>query len=312
MISRRLLRIKVLKELYGYTISHNSLIAAEKELAHSIGKTYDQYKYLFLFLPLLQDYAQTRIDIGKHKYLPSETELNPNTKFADNAAIKNIKGNPDLKKFATQNSILLKDASSVVKKMYSSMIERDYFKEYMDNPSRSFAEDKELVMDILANEFEDFEDLETLLEEQCIYWTDEPCFIVSSIIRTVKSMSGTKDLKLLSLFKNTDDEGFAKRLFLHAATNFDEYNKLVDEYTPNWDVERIAFTDVLLLVAAISELVEFPVIPVKVTMDEYIDLARFYSTAGSSIFINGVLDKVVQELKSKGMIVKEGLGLVDK
>lgn len=312
MISRRLLRIKVLKELYGYTISHNSLVAAEKELAHSIGKTYDQYKYLFLFLPLLQDYAQTRIDIGRHKHLPSENELNPNTKFADNAAIKNIEENPDLKKFANQNSILLKDAAGVIKKMYASIIERDYFKKYMANPSRSFAEDKELIIDILTNEFEDFEDLETLIEEQCIYWTDEPCFIVSSIIRTVKNMSETKELKLLSLFKNTDDEGFANRLFRHAAVNFDEYNKLVDDYTPNWDVERIAFTDTLLLVAAISELVEFPVIPIKVTMDEYIDLARFYSTTGSSIFINGVLDKAVQELKSKGLIVKEGLGLVDK
>ncbi|MDR2563274.1 MAG: transcription antitermination protein NusB [Prevotellaceae bacterium] len=312
MISRRLLRVKVLKELYGYAVSHNSLPAAEKELALSIDKTYDQYKYLFLFLPMLQDYAQSRIDIGRQKFLPTDIEINPNTKFAENQVIQRIAENSDLRKYAERNSVMLTEASGVVKKMYANIVEREYYKEYMENPTQSFAEDKQLLVDILVNEFEDLEDLEVLLEEQSIYWTDEPGFVVSAIIKTVKSMSATKPFKLLEFFKNPEDEEFASRLFRCSAVKFEEYSKLIDEYTPNWDVERIAFTDTLLLVAAIAELIEFPFIPVKVTMDEYIELARFYSTSGSSTFINGVLDKAVHELTSKGMIEKRGAGLMEK
>ena len=312
MISRRLLRVKVLKELYGYTVSHNSLPAAEKELALSIGKTYDQYKYLFLFLPMLQDYAQSRIDIGKQKYLPTDVEINPNTKFAENRAILQIAANADLRKYAERNSATLAEASGVVKKMYANILERDYYKTYMENTGHSFVEDRQLLVHILVNEFEDFDDLEMLLEEQSIYWTDEPGFVLSTIIRTIKTMTASKPLQLLEFFKKPEDEEFARRLFRCSAANFEEYSKLIDEYTPNWDVDRIAYTDTLLLVAAIAELVEFPFIPIKVTMDEYIELARFYSTSGSSTFINGVLDKAVNELKAKGMINKRGAGLLEK
>jgi N utilization substance protein B len=311
MISRRLLRIKVLKELYGYvTGERNFLSATEKELKLSISKTYEQYKYLFCFIPLLQEHAQNRIEIGRQKFLPTDDEKNPNMKFINNKLIKQIAENRDLQSFSTKNSAILADAMPVVGKMYGNITGKDYFLEYMSSPETSFKQDKKLVVDILCNEFEDFDDLYSLLEEQSIYWTDEPEFVVSNIIKTVNSIKEDKPFVLMPLYKNSDDAMFAERLLKHAVENYDRYNKLIDEHTPNWDVERIALMDILILIIAISEFIEFADIPVKVTLDEYIDLARFYSTSSSCVFVNGVLDKLVDYFERNSLLNKTGKGLI--
>lgn len=313
MISRRLLRIKVIKTLYSYLKSQNDSISnAEKELFFSINKTYDLYKYLFYFLPELQYYAQTRIDIGRQKLLPSDAERNPNTKFIENKVNKFIAENIILEKYYSQHNVQYTDAKAVIKNMFGNISKKDYYKQYMDSPDRSFIEDKGLIVDILTEEFEDFEELYVLLEEQSIFWNDELEFVVGMIIRTVKGMKEKQgaDFKLLPLFKNDEDKEFAKRLFRHAVLHFDEYNSIIDQFTPNWDVERIAFMDTLIMATALSEAVEFPNIPIKVTIDEYIELAKFYSTPNSSTFVNGVLDKVIQDFQDKGIVNKQGLGLV--
>jgi len=312
MISRRLLRIKVLKQVYGYVSGNgSSLPTAEKELQLSINKTFEQYKYLFFFVPLLRNYSEKKIETGKQKYLPTEEEKNPNTKFINNKLILQIANNKDLLKFAEKNSVLFADAiSHVIGKMYCNMAEKEYFLEYMNSPETSFDQDKKLVVNIFENEFEDFHDLFSLLEEQSIYWTDEPEFVVSNIIKTVKTIKEGKDFKLLDLYKNEDDEMFAQKLFRHAIVNYDKYNKLIDENAPNWDVERIALMDSLILIIAASECVEFPNIPIKVTLDEYIDLARFYSTSSSSVFVNGLLDKMIEHFETNNLLNKQGRGLI--
>jgi N utilization substance protein B len=312
MISRRLLRIKVLKELYGYVAgAKNSLPAAEKELRLSINKTYEQYKYLFCFIPLLQEYAQNKIEIGRQKFLPTDEERNPNMRFMNNKFIKQIAENRELQSFSNKNSAILADAANIVGKMYSNIIGKDYFSEYMSSPETSFKQDKKLVIDILYNEFEDFDDLYSLLEEQSIYWTDEPEFVISNIIKTINTIKEGESFSLMPLYKNGDDEMFAERLLKQAIVNYAQYNVLIDENTPNWDLERIALMDSLILVIAISELVEFSDIPVKVTMDEYIELARLYSTSSSCTFVNGVLDRIVNYFESNKMLHKHGRGLVE-
>jgi N utilization substance protein B len=313
MISRRLLRIKVLKEIYGYVIGEkNSLPAAEKELKLSINKTYEQYKYLFCFIPLLQEYAQNKIEIGKQKFLPTYDEKNPNMRFINNKLIKQIAENKELESFSTKNSALMADAMNVIHKMYNRLTGRDYFLEYMSSLETSFKQDKKLVIDILSNEFEDFIDLYSLLEEQSIYWTDEPEFVVSNVVKTVNTIKEDKPFKLMPLYKNNDDEMFAERLLRHAIEHYDQYNSLIDEHTPNWDVERIALMDILILIIAASEFIEFPDIPLKVTFDEYIDMARFYSTSSSCIFVNGVLDKLVEYFEHNNLLAKTGKGLLKK
>jgi N utilization substance protein B len=311
MISRRLLRIKVIKELYGFVSGQNSLPAAEKELRLSVGKTYEQYKYLFCFLPMLREYAQGKIDKGRLKYLPSDDEKNPNTKFVNNKLIGQIAANRELTDFLSKNSIIIADAErSVIPKMYANILGKDYFSEYMNSSQSSFEQDKKLVMNILSEEFEGFDDLYTMLEEQCIYWTDEPEFVVSVIVKTVKGIKVDTPFPLPPLYKNEDDEQFAQRLLRHAVVHYGKYNTLIDEHTPNWDVDRIAFMDTLILITAISEFIEFPNIPVKVTLDEYIDLARFYSTPSSCTFVNGVLDKIVEYFNKHNMLNKHGRGLI--
>lgn len=289
----------------------DSLPNAEKELALSIRKTYDQYQYLFYFLPNLQEYAQQRIDLGKQKHLATKEEKNPNTKFVENKVIIQISENSDLLKYANLHSVQMQESMSVVRKIYNSILTKDYFINYMNNPERSFEEDRQLVIDIFTEEFEDCEDLYSLLEDQNIYWTDEPEFVVGMIIRTIKGIKEDRPFRLMPLYKNEDDEVFARRLFSHAMINFDKYNKIIAEFTDNWEVERITLMDILILEIAISEMIEFSDIPIKVTLDEYIELARYYSTAGSSQFVNGVLDKIVQYLKDNNKIRKHGIGLID-
>ncbi|MDR1582445.1 MAG: transcription antitermination factor NusB [Prevotellaceae bacterium] len=311
MISRRLLRIKVLKEFYGYVIGEkNFLSAVEKELRLSIDKTYEQYKYLFCFIPLLQEHAQNKVEIGRQKFLPTDDERNPNMRFINNKLIKQIAENKDLLSFSTKNSTIMADTISIVSKMYNNIIGKEYFSEYMNNPETSFKYDKKVVIDILCNEFEDFDDLYSLLEEQSIFWTDEPEFVVSNIVKTVNTIKEDKPFSLMKLYKNSDDEMFAERLLKHAVEHYNKYNALIDEYTPNWDVERIALMDILILIIAISEFIEFADIPVKVTLDEYIDLARFYSTSSSCVFVNGVLDKLVDYFETNNLLRKTGKGLI--
>ncbi|MDR0385580.1 MAG: transcription antitermination protein NusB [Prevotellaceae bacterium] len=307
MISRRLLRIKVLKEFYGYVIGDKSFLpAVEQELRLSINKTYEQYKYLFCFIPLLQEHAQNKAEIGMQKFLPTSDERNPNMRFIDNILIKQIAENKDLQSFSNKNSVIIADATSVVGKMYNNITGKDYFMEYMSHPETSFKQDKKLVIDILNNEFEDFNDLYSLLEEQSIFWTDEPEFVVSCIVKTVNNIKAGKPFALMPLYKNGYDEIFAERLIRHAIANYKKYNALIDEHTPNWDVERIALMDILILVIAISELLEFVEIPVKVTLDEYIDIARYYSSSSSCVFINGVLDKIVAHFEANNLFNKTG------
>ncbi|MDR2285871.1 MAG: transcription antitermination factor NusB [Prevotellaceae bacterium] len=310
MISRRLLRIKVLKEFYGYVISEKkNLSSVENELRLSINKSYEQYKYLFCFISLLQEHAQNKIEIGRQKFLPTDDERNPNLRFINNKLIKQIANNKELQSFSTKNSALLADATNVVNKMYSNITGKEYFLEYMNNPETSFKQDKKLVIDILCNEFEDFDDLYSLLEEQSIFWTDESEFIVSNIVKTVNTIKENKPFSLMPLYKNDDDEMFAERLLKHAIEHYDEYNALIDKHTPNWDVERIALMDILILIIAIAEFIDFADIPVKVTLDEYIDLARFYSTSSSCIFVNGVLDKLVEYFETNNLLKKAGKGI---
>jgi N utilization substance protein B len=253
---------------------------------------------------LLQEHADGKIERGRQKYLPTDDEKNPNTRFVNNRLIKQIAENAELQSFSNKNSAILADAKSLVGKMYNNMTGREYFSGYMSAPDVSFRQDKKLVMDILCHEFEDFDDLYSLLEEQSIYWTDESEFVVSNIIKTVNSIRENKSFSLMPLYKNTEDETFAERLLRHAVVNYDKYNLLIDENTPNWDIDRIALIDILILIIATSEFIEFPDIPVRVTLDEYIDLARFYSTSSSSVFVNGVLDRVVDYFEQNKILNK--------
>jgi N utilization substance protein B len=314
MISRRLLRIKVLKEIYSFLNAGNSSIEnAEKELVFSIQKTYDLYHYLMNLIVEIADYGSQQQGLAKQKNMPTEEERNPNTKFVDNAFIRLISENKALNKYCEKRKLNWRHTPEVIKRLHHSLLASDYYKAYMQHSQCSFEEDRSLVIKFYENELEDSETLLSVLEEQNIYWNDDVEFCISQIIKTLKSFkeNQSEDTPLMPLYKDSNDESFALNLLTTAATHNAEYREMIDKHTKNWDVERIAFMDIVIMITAIAEMVEFPNIPIKVSLNEYIEIAKYYSTPNSSTFINGVLDKIVAELKTNNIIVKQGRGLIE-
>lgn len=313
MISRRILRIKILQLLYAYYQgADNAMNKYEKELFFSIQKTYDLYHYLLLLIIDIADYANSRIELARQKLRPTREDLNPNTKFIDNKIIQQLRVNKQLNLYLNSNKLSWVNSPELIKKLHNRIRMAQYFKEYMDNPVRDYEQDKKLVTDIYTHEIVDAEGIYQALEEQSIYWNDEVEFVISMISKTIKDFreDQNENALLLPLFKNEDDREFARDLFRKSVVHKEEYTKLIESYTENWDVERIAFLDMLILVMAITEAVAFASIPTRVTINEYLEIAKFYSTEKSSIFINGLLDKIFKYLKDNNKIIKTGRGLI--
>lgn len=313
MISRRLIRIKIVQILYAYTTGESSAIdKSDKELAMSIKKAYDLYHYLVLLLVDMSDYAAERIEIASNKILPNYEDLHPNRRFVDNKAIAQLRDNKGFVDYLSQNKLTWNQYPELAKKLYQKVIESSYYQEYMNSDSHNYQADRKLVVDILENELEGWDFFYQILEEQSVYWNDDIEFVISMLIKTIEKFKESgQNVALMPLYKNEDDREFGKILLRKTILKLPEYRALIEKYTQNWEVERIAVMDILIMTVAISEILEFPGIPVKVTLNEYIDIARFYSTNKSNEFVNGILDKIVTDLRKENKIVKTGRGLLD-
>jgi N utilization substance protein B len=313
MISRRILRIKILQLLYAYFQSpDNALNKFEKELFFSIQKTYELYHYLLILIVDIADYANARIEIARQKKIPTREDLNPNTKFVENKIIQQIRVNRQLHHYLKANPISWVNSPELIRKLHNRIRMAPFFKTYMEDPDRNFEQDRKLIIDVYTDEIAQSESLYQTLEEQSIYWNDEVEFVISMIAKTLKGFQDSQgeNALLMPLFKNDDDKEFARDLFRKVILHKAEFGKLVESYTENWDVDRIAFLDLLILVMAITEAVAFPSIPTRVTINEYLEIAKYYSTEKSSVFINGLLDKILKHLKDEKKIVKSGRGLI--
>ena len=312
MISRRLLRIKALKALYAHLKSESdSLMASEKTLVASINKTYDLYFQMLSLIVEVARYADERQQAAMQKKLPTYEDLNPNRKFVENAVVHLIAESDSVNDYLAAHKLSWARYPELIKALYLQLEQSDYYKKYMTSQERSFREDLALVTDFYTNELESSEMLEEVLDEQSILWNDDLGFALIMVTRTLSNMRPShRDVKVLPKFKSDEDLDFAMELFEKAAVNYDSNLEVIEQFTRNWDIERIAFMDNVIMVTAMAELVSFPSIPVKVTLDEYIEIAKYYSTASSSTFINGVLDKVVTTLAEEGRINKSGRGLI--
>ncbi len=313
MISRRLLRIKILQVLFAHFRSENdSLNNLEKELFLSIEKSYQLYHLLLMLPEELVDFAQNKIDLGRQKLRPSPEELNPNTRFVDNKLIDKLRINQGLINYSTENRLNWRHHPELIKNIFNKFITADYYNQYMNAETVEFTDDRQLVLNLLQRELGDLEDFNNFLEEQSIYWNDDLEFVLSMATKTVKKLTESSDesAELMPMFRNEDDEDFAKKLLRKVVLRHTENVKLIEEYTQNWEVDRIAGMDILIMEMAITEIMEFPSIPVKVTLNEYIEIAKFYSTEQSSTFINGILDKIILTLRKNNQFVKLGRGLV--
>ena len=312
MISRRMLRIKVVKALYAHMKSDaDSLMASEKMLVTSIDKTYDLYFLLMSLVVEMAQYAEQRQEAAKNKKLPTYEDLNPNRKFVDNAVIRLIAQSDSVNDVLASRKLSWAKYPELVKALFAQLEQSDYYKKYMTSQESSFREDLALITEFYTRELEESEILESALDEMSILWNDDLGFALLMVTRTLSNMRASHaEVKVLPKFKSIEDLDFARELFAKAAVNFDNYQAEIEKYTRNWDVDRIAFMDNLIMATAVAELVTFPSIPVKVTLDEYIEIAKYYSTNGSSTFINGILDKIVASFTEEGKINKSGRGLI--
>ena len=312
MINRRLIRIKALQVLFAfYRNEGDSLSALERELFRSIEKSYHLYLLLLLLPETMVEYALAKIETGKQKFRPSPEELNPNLRFVQNRAVAALAACNDLQRKANDNRLNWNHFPEVAKSLFNQFIASDFYNDYMNAEHCTFSDDKVVLVSLLNKILNSNDDFEAFLEEQSIYWNDDLEFVSSMASKTIKKIDETdSSLTVMPVFGNADDEEFAKRLLRNTVLKHKENLELIDKFTYNWELDRITAMDTLIMEMAITEIMEFPTIPVKVSMNEYIDIAKFYSTEQSNSFVNGVLDKVIASLKVNGQIQKQGRGLI--
>ena len=312
MLSRRVLRTKVVKAVYAHTQCEGiTPSASEKNLVLSIDRAYDLYFHLLALVPEIAEYAAERIRIGENKKLPTYDDLHPNRKFVENKVIARLVEDEALQLELKNRKLSWKNHRDLIVALYNALIRQTFYQKYMQSEERSFREDAQLVSDIYMTMLEEFEPLESALEEQSVLWNDDLGFLLTMVSRTVLSMRESHEaIKLLPQFKSEEDLDYAKSLLRNAIASYERISLLLDNAMNNWDIERVALMDKIILITAIAEAENFPSIPVRVTMNEYIDIAKCYSTESSGGFINGLLDRIIARLTDEGKIVKSGKGLL--
>ncbi|HNY06244.1 MAG TPA: transcription antitermination protein NusB [Candidatus Egerieousia sp.] len=355
MINRRLIRIKVFKELFSKVSTGSyDVVPAEKELLAACEKTRELY-CLMLLLPVeLSKMAQEKIDTGLQKFHPTAQEMNPSFKFAQNKFSELIANDEEFLKYCRHHKISWETKFLTVRSIFNSMCSREYFQEFINGKNNAVSQDIEshdnalqdadakdhssqnvelnkkavvsgneitpaganlkesikLFERIYKQELEDSEAVEDMLEEQCSLWSDDLGYVLLTILKDLKQIARSGKVSVPEVFMKEDDEAFAKKLLKACMVNYDEYTELAQSFLSKWDVERVVSTDLTLIVMGIAEAVKFETIPLKVTINEYVEISKYYSTPKSKVFVNGLLDRVLQKLQKEGKISKQGRGLV--
>ena len=319
MLNRRILRIKAFKVLYSSVLAENmSLAQAESQLELSCEATRDLYIYMLGIVSPLTKIAQDRIEAAKSKFNPTEEERNPNMKFAENALAKLLDEDVDFQKVFKKKKFEWAQYDLFLKKVMTSVASKDYYAEYMASPEKSLAEDCRLFTRIYEEEFVDSEELERILEDKSLYWNDDLAYSLTWCCKTLKEFAKGEKWSLLQLYQSEmlkgegveSDKFFVRKLLQSSFAGYEKYSAMVAESVPGWEKERLFSTDVVLIVMGLAEAATFPTIPVKVTMNEYVEISKFYGTPKSRSFVNGILDNLVQQLVNEGQISKEGKGLL--
>lgn len=315
MLNRRHLRIKVLQALYAYFQSdEDSLKRTENELMTAVDRIYDLYLYLLLSFGELRELAEHRIDENKKKIRPAEEDLNPNLKFLDNRVIAQLMGSYELRIAAEDRSVnwIGDENREMFRKMFMAMREGETYLTHMNNGIDSFEEDVQFAVDIFKNDIANSPLLYHFFEEKSIHWLDDIDLACTMVIKTLKGATEEGKIDVMPLYKDKEDEQDFIRTLLRKTISMDSENlALIDDLTKNWELDRIARMDILLLKMAITELQVCKNIPKKVTLNEYIEISKFYSTPKSHGFINGILDKAIDRLEKENKISKLGRGLMN-
>ena len=307
MINRVLIRLKIVQIIYAYYQNGGkNLDTAEKELFFSLSKAYDLYNYLLLLMVEVTKQANKKLNAAKNKLIPTKEELFPNTKFVENRFIAQLEVNKQLLDFAGNQKKTWENEADFVKSLCEQIMESDIYKEYMASETSSYEEDREVWRKIYKKIIFNNAELDQVLEDQSLYWNDDKEIVDTFVLKRIKRFEEKNGAKqeLLPEFKDDEDQDFARRLFRRAILNSDYYRHLISENTKNWDLDRVAFMDVIIMQIALAEVLSFPNIPVSVSLNEYVEIAKLYSTPKSGGFINGTLDGIVNQLKKENKLTK--------
>ncbi len=296
-----------------------SISAGEKQLIVSLDKLYELYIYQLSLIIELSDFARRRIEENRLKQLPTQEDIDPNLRFTQNKFIAQLQNNRDYLKRNAAYKINWVDEEEMIRKFYNLMREDEGYISYMNKDSVSYSDEKQVVVMVLLRLFSESDHLRSLFDEKSIYWTEDFDTAIMMVDKTIKGYKESADeyTSLPTLLKDenhsdgSEDMQFVKHLYRKTLINSNELNGVIKERASNWDLERIAVMDTILIKMAITELIEFQSIPIKVTLNEYIELSKEYSSPKSKVFINGLLDKLITEYKEKGIITKSGRGLME-
>jgi len=312
MLNRRLLRIKAFKVLFSHWQDGPAdLDIAEKELLHSCEATLDLYYFLLNVCGSLRRVAYDKIEAARNKFHPTEAERNPNLKFVNNRFFSAIENNARFQKYCSKKGLLWGEYDIFVRKLLASVTASDYYMEYMESEEDSFQADCAFARRLFEEEFEDNPSLDAILEDISLYWIDDVNYVLNNILYSIDGMSAGKALILPDVFIKDEDRDYVLKLLEVSLIHYGEYFELVRDNLANWDSDRLVSTDATLIVMGIAEAAAFENIPAKVTINEYVEISKYYSTVNSRVFVNGLLDKIIQEKVASGEIVKTGRGLLD-
>ena len=313
MLNRRHLRIKVLQSLYAfYQCKSEDIYHVEKDLFNSLERIYDLYIYLLLTFSEFKKYGLYRMEESKKKNLVTDEDLNPNKKFVDNQVINILENHIQLISLSKERNLswLGDENQQMFRKIYIDLIKSDIYNNHMNNGIDSFEEDKKFLIELFKSDIANSNVLYDYFYDKNISWVDDIDLVCSMVIKTINSFEKGGEFEILNLYKENDDEKAFVSTLLLKTIGFDKPNEiLIDNLTLNWEFDRIAKMDVILMKMAITELQVFDNIPIKVTLNEYIEISKYYSTPKSNVFINGILDKAVLSLSKENKLNKVGLGL---
>jgi N utilization substance protein B len=319
MVGRRYYRIKVLLALYAwFQGGEHRIEVAEKNLLQGIDKFYELYFLLFSFFLEITDFYRRRTEDAKNKFLPSAEELSPNKKFLENRVLARIIQNKDLQRHCNRYKFSWTEEQDMIRKVFLKMRNSKDMKEYLNSENSSFKEDKDIVYKLFRKFIARSSELQFYCEERSIHWTSDYDLAALFIQKTIQLIPEEfpEEADFSSLLNKeedsdpADEQRFILELFRTTIFHSEEFEKMIEGKTKNWEIDRIALTDIILIKMALTELIHFPTIPIKVTLNEYIDISKNYSTPKSKLFINGILDKLVETLTSEEKIKKRGRGLM--
>ncbi len=289
----------------------DNLIKEEKFLYHSIDKMYDLYALLLHLLVEVRNLESNHINISQKKFLATPEEKKPNTKFVNNQLIQLIDESVSLKEYLETNQLSNWELDDeYVKEIWKLTKESKNYASYMKSQVSNFQEDKEFVVAIYKAVLAPNDKLAEYFEDATISWVDDIPFVNTWVVKTLNGLNPKQPLRLGRLYKDEDDKKFVVDLFRKVVLNHSEFEKEIEDKTPNWDTDRIAEIDMILIKMAITEFLKFPSIPTSVTINEYIEISKDYSTDRSSFFINGVLDKILKDFTASKRLNKIGRGLI--